>query len=140
MSELTVKALQAMFPNMQEQEIARLLGTSNYTENTTVSSARVAAYKGLYEQPLCVFYAKNNTDKFIPLLSADKQKSIMSAAGIDPKSVSGMKNIDGGEQEMKPHGLLENLKILNFESPKSPLTDGINTGFGSAFGGDATLV
>ena len=140
MSELTVKALYKMFPRINEQEISRLLGTSYYTENTTISSAKVASYSGQYAQPLCIFYAKNNTEKFIPLLSGDKQKSIMEAAGIDPKSVNGLAETDSVESANQSGGLLANLKMLNFASPKSPLTDGINTSFGSAFGGDATIV
>ena len=139
MSELTVKSLQEMFPSMTSQEISRLLGVNYFTETTTVSAARVASYSGRFEQPLCVFYAKNVTDKFLPLLSESKQKSVMEAAGIDAKNVNGIRP-EEPNHDNQPGGLLAMLKIIDFASPKSPLLDGINTNSRSAFGGDATVV
>ena len=91
MGELTVKACFKKYPLMNEQEMARLLGSSSYNENTIISATNVANYNGKYAQPLSVFYAQQDTQKFLPKLGESKQKQVMQQAQVDPQKVNGLK-------------------------------------------------
>ena len=90
MGELTVKECYKKYPSMTDRDMARLLGTNTYTENTLIPAAAVANYNGKNSQPISVFYAEHAPQKFIPLLGESKQQKIMTQAQIDPKRVTGV--------------------------------------------------
>jgi len=92
MSVLTVKRCMEMFPQLSPQEMGRLMGTDNYGDNDAIKANRVAAYSGKCDRQLSIFYAKNDTSEFIPMLSGSKQKDIMQLAGITPDDARLTKN------------------------------------------------
>jgi len=92
-SGLTVKDCFKMFPTMQFKDMEKIMGTPNFTDTDVISANAVARYTGKFEHPLSIFYAKNDTEEFIPLLSGQKQKNIMEQAGISSKDVQGINNI-----------------------------------------------
>ena len=92
MSGLTVKTCFERFPKMEREDMIKLLGTENYDENTAISAQNVAHYSGNYSEALSIFYAKNDTNNFIPMLNGTKQKNITEKSGINPEKVSALKH------------------------------------------------
>ncbi len=99
MSGLTVKTCFEMFPQMKAKDMAKLLGTENFTENTPIKAARVAKYNGTCAEEISVFYAQNDTKEFVPLLDGAKQKSVMTRAGVEPEKVPGLSQDDNANKQ-----------------------------------------
>lgn len=99
MSGLTVKTCFEMFPKMQCKDMAKLLGTENYTENTPIKPSQVAKYNGNCAEEISVFYAQNDTKEFVPLLDGAKQKSVMAHAGIEPEKVPDLSRDDNANNQ-----------------------------------------
>jgi len=81
---ITVETAYKLFPQITGDEIERILGTSNFDEHTVIESSDVAQYNGKFAVPVSVWFAKNETDSFLPLLNGQKKTSIMAEAGINP--------------------------------------------------------
>jgi hypothetical protein len=87
MSGLTVKQCFDMFPTMTGKDMSKIIGRDNLNDTDVISAQAIAQYNGQFAQPLSIFYAKNDTNEFIPLLQGQKQQSIMKQAGIRPEDV-----------------------------------------------------
>lgn len=93
---LTVDGLYKMFSTITFDDVKDILGSANFDDNTVVKPDDVAQYNGKYFSPLSIFYAKNETEEFLPLLDETKRKRVASNAGI--KETDNNKSENGGQK------------------------------------------
>ena len=91
---LTVGGLYKMFPAIQAQDIEEILGTGNFDKKTIVKPSDVAQYTGTFSDQLSIFFAKKETNTFLPLLDDKRRQTVAANAGIENKSDAGNVNND----------------------------------------------
>lgn len=109
MSGLTVKTCFEMFPQMKAKDMAKLLGTENYNENTPIKAAQVARYSGTCAEQISVFYAEKDTKEFIPLLFGNKRQEMMAKANVKPEEVPGVKQENNNDN--RPFAQIGNIPM-----------------------------
>ena len=100
MSGLIVKTCYDKFSQMKREDMIKLLGTENFDDNTPILASQVARYNGNCAEDISIFYAKNDTEEFMPLLDANKKQKMIFKTGINPKHVPELnKDSDNNKQE-----------------------------------------
>ena len=125
MSGLTVKDCFRMFPDMKLKDMEKLMGTKNFQDTDTISAIAVARYRGRFAQPLSIFYAKNDTERFIPLLNGSRQKQIMDQAGINPTEVQsfGQKQLEENQATLAQDNISMGTSIFDMDAEQRNKTD-----------------
>ena len=82
---LTVDGLYKMFPTITGDDIKAILGTEHYDDNTVIRPVDAASYNGKFSSPLSIFFAKNETNAFLPLLDEKRRQRVAENAGIANK-------------------------------------------------------
>ena len=93
---LTVGGLYKMFPAIQAEDIEDILGTENFDKKTTVKPGDVAQYTGRFSEPLSIFFAKKETNTFLPLLDDKRRQTVTASAGIKEPDADKYEN--GGQK------------------------------------------
>lgn len=82
---LTVDGLYKMFPTITGDDIKAILGTEHYDDNTVIRPVDAASYNGKFSSPLSIFFAKNETNAFLPLLDEKRRQRVAENSGIANK-------------------------------------------------------
>lgn len=79
---ITVDNIYKRFPQFKPEDMEKLVGRSNFNDNTQISLNNISKYRGSYDQDLSVFTAQKEGNNFINLLSGKKKINIAEDAGI----------------------------------------------------------
>ena len=83
---ITVEQICARFKDLKGYDLRKLVGSSNFSNNTVISLNNFASYSGKNATGIQTFVAKEEGNNFIELLSNNKQQQISRMAGIDNNS------------------------------------------------------
>ena len=114
-----------MFPTMQFKDMEKLMGTKNFQGTDTIPASAVARYHGRFAQPLSIFYAKNDTETFIPLLSGSRQKQLLEQSKINPAEVQslGQKQLKDNQAALAQDNISMDTSIFDIETEQRNKTD-----------------
>lgn len=90
---ITVGDIYTQFPSFKPEDMATLVGSSNYNGRTQISLRNIANYNGQFAKDLSVFVAKKEKNNFTKLLATNERNKLNQKLGINNENQLAFNNI-----------------------------------------------